>query len=74
MIPSQQVGFCLVPTQVGALKPTKPPTEYSVGTPFPVVKLPDHAAHHWPPHSAKEGTDLHFISCVTNRPHSEIYK
>jgi len=46
MIPSQQLGFCLVFTQAGALKLTKPPTEYPVGTPFPVVKLPDHVADH----------------------------
>jgi len=46
MIPSEQVGFCLVPTQAGALKPTKPPTESSASTPFPVVKLPDHVADH----------------------------
>lgn len=43
MIPSQQF-FCLVPTQAGALKPNKPPTEYPGDTPFPLVKLSDHAA------------------------------
>jgi hypothetical protein len=70
MIPSQQVVMCLVPTQPHALKPTKPPIKYTAGTHFLLVKLPDHVADHWPPHSANGGTDLHFVRCATNRPHS----